>query len=356
MSKPYKVVVVGTGKRGLHHATAFKNNPAFELAGLSDVDQARLDKAAADLGGVKTSTNAAALAKEVKPDLFCFCTPPNIRLELIKVGVDSGARLIAYEKPIALSTNEGLEIRKIVNAAGVKTVVSHQHRYGQHYAKVAEIAASGALGRIQMVYGHAPGWMTHMISHFLDLMRLYNGNAEAQWVMAQAAGRAKLTDNHPSPDYIAGVIQFANGVRGYIESGAGAQDVPEVDAWWRKNRVGVQGTNGFAEALTGGGWRAVTDKGATSGGGSMNYDLDMPPYVAEMAAWLDDDKKVHSCNGENAYKSFELTMALVRSVIERGQVALPLGPGEIELDGLRRVLPERPVLLGFEGTRKEYFK
>ena len=40
MSRPYKVLVVGTGKRGLHHATAFKNNPAFELAGLSDVDQA----------------------------------------------------------------------------------------------------------------------------------------------------------------------------------------------------------------------------------------------------------------------------------------------------------------------------
>ena len=80
MSAPYKVVVVGAGKRGLHHATAFKANPKFELAGLADVDQARLDKVSADLGGVKTSTNAAALAKEVKPDLFCFCTPPSIRL------------------------------------------------------------------------------------------------------------------------------------------------------------------------------------------------------------------------------------------------------------------------------------
>ena len=305
---------------------------------------------------MKTSTNAAALAREVKPDLFCFCTPPNIRLELVKIGVDAGARMIAYEKPIALSANEGIEIRRIVNAAGVKTVVSHQHRYGVHYAKVAEIAASGALGRIQMVYAHAPGWMTHMISHFLDLMRLYNGNVEAEWVMAQAAGRSKLTDNHPSPDYIAGVIHFANGVRGYVESGAGAADVPEVDAWWRKNRVGVQGTKGFAEALTGGGWRAVTAEGASSGPGAMNYDLDMPPYVADMAAWLDDDKNVHPCNGENAYMSFELTQALARSVIERGQVALPLGPGESELEGLRRVLPDRPVLLGFEGTRKEYFK
>ena len=60
--------------------------------GLSDVDQARLDKVGADLG-VKTSTNVAALVKEVTPDLFCFCTPPHIRLELIKIGVDSGAKM-----------------------------------------------------------------------------------------------------------------------------------------------------------------------------------------------------------------------------------------------------------------------
>ncbi len=29
----------------------------------------------------------------------------------------------------------------------------------------------------------------------------------------------------------------------------------------------------------------------------MNYDLDMPPYVNDMADWLDDDSKIHPCNG-----------------------------------------------------------
>jgi len=48
-----------------------------------------------------------------------------------------------------------------------------------------------------------------------------------------------------------------------------APDVPEVDYWWRKCRIGAQGTDGFAEVLTGGGWRAVTKGGACSGEGSM---------------------------------------------------------------------------------------
>ena len=47
-------------------------------------------------------------------------------------------------------------------------------------------------------------------------------------------------------------------------------------------------------------------------------------------------------------------MALIRSVVERGQVALPLGPGEPELEALKRILPDRPVMLSSEINRKEY--
>ncbi len=355
-ARPYKVVVVGTGKRGLHHASAFKKNPRFELVGLADVVPAQLAKAAAELGVSETSPDPLALSRKVKPDIFCFCTPPNVRLPLIKAGIESGARLIAYEKPIALSASEGIAIREALQGTGVKTVVSHQHRYGEHYRKVKEIIARGDIGRVHTVYAHGVGWMTHVFTHFIDLMGWYNGSSEVSWVMGQAAGSGKMTDNHPSPDYIAGIIQYQNGARGYVECGAGAPDVPEVDYWWRKNRIGAQGTDGFAEALTGGGWRAVTKSGAASGGGSMNYDLDMPPYVDEMADWLDDEARVHPCNGDNAYRGFETQMGILRSVVERGQIALPIGPGEPEIEALKKVLPARPVLLSSEVNRKEYLK
>lgn len=353
-AQTYKVIVVGTGKRGIHHATAFRSNPRFELVGLADRDEARLAKAAAELGNPRTSHDPEALAREVRPDVFCFCTPPSVRLELIRAGIKSGAKLIAYEKPMALSMNEAIEIKKAVNAAGIKTVVSHQHRYGRHYRNVQAIVDSGSLGRVHTVYSTAVGWMLHMTTHMIDLMRWYSGNARAEWVMGQAAGAAKLADNHPSPDYIAGFIQFANGVRGIMECGAGAPDVPEVDYWWRKNRVGAQGSEGFAEALTGGGWRAVTRDGVTSGEGLMDYSLDMPPYIEDMARWLDDDGAVHPCNGESAYEGFEIMMGMLRSVIQRGQIRLPLGPGEPELDALAKVLPRIPVIASTEANRKAY--
>src|SRR5208337_2335751 len=132
----YKVIVVGMGKRGLHHATAFHANNRFEVAGLCDIDKARLEAAAPKLGNPQISTDARALASAVKPDIFCFCTLPNLRSELIQVGIESGARLIAFEKPVALTSAEGFKIKTMLASAQIKAVVSHQHRYGEHYRRV----------------------------------------------------------------------------------------------------------------------------------------------------------------------------------------------------------------------------
>jgi predicted dehydrogenase len=355
MSQKYKVLVVGMGKRGMHHAAAFNANPRFQVTGICDIDQARLDAAAAKLGNPKTSKDAAALAAELRPDVFCFCTMPHLRMPFIRAGVAGGAKLIAFEKPVALTSAEMLEMKKLLDATGTKAVVSHQHRYGKHYQKVKEIVASGALGRVHTVYGTATGWMTHMLSHMIDYSMWFNDYAPGAWAMAQAAGKSKFADNHPSPDYIAGFVQFANGVRGIYEAGAGAPDQPEVAKWWGKNRIGAQGTEGFAEVLTNGGWRAVTKSGGCqSGEGAMNYDADMPPYIQQMADWLDDDRKVHPCNLAHAALGAEVMFALQRSAAEGGQIALPLTAGVDEQALLKAKLSDKPVLPSCEANKKEF--
>jgi predicted dehydrogenase len=190
MTDKYRVVVVGMGKRGMHHALAFQANGSFELAGICDIDPLRLQAAAAKLPTCVKGTDAYRVASAVKPDVFCLCTLLNLRSEMISIGIQSGARLIAMEKPIALNSREAIQMRSMLAAAGVKAVVSHQHRYGDHYRKVKEVIDSGALGRVHTVYGTATGWMMHMLTHLIDYMRWYNGNAEAGWVLGQAAGGA----------------------------------------------------------------------------------------------------------------------------------------------------------------------
>ncbi len=354
MKDRYRVLVVGAGKRGMHHAAAFQANPRFEVAGICDIDAGRVDAAAAKLGVRAKSTDARELALSVRPDVFCFCTLPSVRAGMVKIAAECGARLVAMEKPVALTSAEGMEVREILHTSGVKAVVSHQHRYGAHYQKTKEAIASGQLGRVHTVYGTATGWMMHMLSHLIDYMRWFNDEAPAEWVMAQASGRGKLADAHPSPDYLGGFIQFANGVRGVVECGAGAPDVPEVDYWWRKCRIGAQGPDGFAEVLTGGGWRMVAKNVSCSGEGCMNYDLDMPPYIQQMADWLDDAQKVHPCNFESAWAGFEIMMALCRSAAQGGQVALPLEGPANEIEMLESAVPRRKVLLSMAANAKEY--
>ncbi|MBL7077339.1 MAG: Gfo/Idh/MocA family oxidoreductase [Kiritimatiellae bacterium] len=344
----YSVVVVGMGKRGMHHAAAFQDNPSFEVAGICDIDEGRLVEAKEQLGGsVETSTDAAALTAALKPDVFCFCTMPHLRKAFVDIAIENGVKLVAFEKPVADSSTAGKELKAAIDASGIKAVVSHQHRYGPHYTKVKEIVASGALGTIHTIYASTPGWMMHMMTHMIDYMCWYNDYAPAEWAMAQAAGRSKLSDNHPSPDYIGGFIQFANGVRGVVETGAGAPDIPEVAKWWGRNRIRVMGDDGFAEVLTNGGWRSVTASGGLqSGEGAMDYAHDMVPYVQEIADWLDDDAKVHSCSFDRAFMGFEAMMAMCRSALEGGQVALPLETGADEINALREQLGEKAALLG----------
>lgn len=352
----YKAMVVGMGKRGKHHAAAFKENPNFDVVGVCDINQEMLDSAveATGLDGVAKGNDAKAMADELKPDLFCFCTMPNLRAEMARIAVDCGAKMLAFEKPVGENSKQGLELAEIIKSSGIKAVVSHQHRYGPHYQKVKEIAASGTLGRIQMAYATATGWMTHMMSHMIDYMSWYNDYQPIEWVMGQAAGKNKMSDNHPSPDYIAGVVHYRNGVRGYVECGAGAQDQPDVKKWFGKNRIGVQGTEGFAETLTNGGWRAVTKDGVMSGEGVMDYDHDMKPYIQEMADWLDDDAKGHQCCFCHAYEGFLAAMGLLRSAADGGQVAIPFADGRDELVDLAPKLSDNPVICTSEETRQEY--
>ena len=103
-------MVVGMGKRGKHHATYFNNNENFELVGICDIDRAKLTEIAPALGNPKIGTDAKSMAAELKPDVFCFCTLPGIRSEMIQIGVNCGAKLIAFEKPVALTTEEVLEL------------------------------------------------------------------------------------------------------------------------------------------------------------------------------------------------------------------------------------------------------
>src|SRR2546430_11438244 len=92
--------------------------------------------------------------------------------------------------------------------------------------------------------------MTHLLSHLIDYTCWFNNYAQATWAMAQAAGRSKFNDTHPSPDYIGGFVQFAHGVRGGYEGGAGGpRPTPNAQRGGKK-RIGAPSAPGVCGMLT----------------------------------------------------------------------------------------------------------
>ena len=86
----------------------------------------------------------------------------------------------------------------------------------------------------------------------------------------------------------------------------------------------------------------------------MDYELDTPPYIQDIAEWLDDETRVHPCNGESAYKGLEIMMGICRSVAGRGQVQLPLCPDKHEIDDMEKVLSGTKTISATEETAKQY--
>ncbi len=356
----YSVMVIGLGKRGGHHVQHFNAHPDFEVVAVCDLNTEVMGNLIKEqkIEGVKFGTDARALALEVKPDVLAFMTLPNLRLPFVKLAVECGAKMVAFEKPVALTSEEGFEIKKIVEESGIKAILSYQHRYGVHYQAVKDVIDSGEIGEVTDVYANAMGWPAHMIEHMLHYSRWYAGNPKAVWAIGNSAGKNKLTapDRHNSPDYTAGIVCFDNGVHGTYEVGAGAPDVKHVGKWFGKNRIGVKGTKGYAEAYTNGGYKVVSANGVKEDfSGAMDYHKDMPGYIQDMADDL-DGKKEHPCGFVNAYENFEISMALYQSGIKGGQVALPLTESMNEVAVLKAVLPNNPVLPSFEHeeTKKEF--
>jgi len=96
-----RVAIAGLAPRGMQHADAFlASADGFDLVAVCDLDVERLSKPSARLNASPaTYTDAAEMLSRHSPDVFCFCTQPDVRTE-------HGVKAIAFEKPMAMTLAE----------------------------------------------------------------------------------------------------------------------------------------------------------------------------------------------------------------------------------------------------------
>jgi predicted dehydrogenase len=214
--------------------------------------------------------------------------------------------------------------------------------------RLKEIVDKGEIGEVTEIHATTRGWLSQLGTHYVDYVLWVNGGRRGRWVVGHVHGTGKLSDSHPSPDYLMGQVKFENGVRAVIECGSAAPSHMPPEKFWFDNRLTVYGTHGYAWADTDATW-------ATFGKGSRGELITKQGepwrvqekrrlqvlYLAELADWLDDTDCVHPCNVELAYHGYEILEGICLSALDNRRVDLPLPrPEESEdlLDRMRREL------------------
>jgi len=355
MMPKYKVAQVGCGQRGEIHLDGWLNNPerfSVEAVCELDVEKARRVIEARKLK-VKLFTDADQMLAEIKPDVFCFATLPNVRLSMVELAVKHQIKTIVFEKPMATSLDEARKITELCRVNGILAVVSHQQKYLTSFEQFKGVLDRGEIGKVTRIDASCQAWLAQLGTHFIDYILWANGGVRAKWVVGHVHGRELLSDHHPSPNYTMGQIGFENGVRAVVEFGKLAASHMDKERFWVDNRMTAYGTHGYVWCDTDGRWGSFnkTTHGEVIGGEGEGWAKQergriQPLFAKDLADCLDDKTKTHSCNIDITYHGYEILEALCLSAMDHKRIDLPLKPGKCSdmFERMRRELPECPEL------------
>ena len=124
------------------------DSPEFELAGLVDVDQARLNEVADQYGlpaSARYTDYERALAS-LEADVIVVVTPPAAHKTMVLAALEAGFHVLS-EKPLAANIEEAREMARPISQARRRFMVSQNYRWQDAVETVRQALADGAVGQ-----------------------------------------------------------------------------------------------------------------------------------------------------------------------------------------------------------------
>lgn len=264
-SQPIRVLVVGCGVIGKHHAIVLTRHPAYEVVGLIDPVPGRAAETAAAVvenGGTAPQEFpdvASATASTTPPDLAAICTPSGLHVDHAEEALAAGMHVV-IEKPLDVTVSRSAAFAgRVEEAAGRGQVVSviSQHRFDPGAVAVRRAVDGDGLGTItcalaSMAWYRSQGYydsgdwrgtwaldgggaVMNQGVHTVDLLRWYLGRPEE--VFAHTAQLAH--ERVEVEDTATATVRFASGALATIFCTTAA--FPGLTT-----RVQVHGTKGSA--------------------------------------------------------------------------------------------------------------
>ncbi|MDP8922739.1 MAG: Gfo/Idh/MocA family oxidoreductase, partial [Chloroflexota bacterium] len=126
-----RAAVIGCGFMGRQHALAFGASSRAELVAVCDVDPARAEALARELGAGAYGSLDRMLA-EARPDLVSVVTPDAHHVEPTLAALVGGCHVLV-EKPIALELPDARRMIDAARRAGRVLAVDFNRRFARPY-------------------------------------------------------------------------------------------------------------------------------------------------------------------------------------------------------------------------------
>jgi UDP-N-acetyl-2-amino-2-deoxyglucuronate dehydrogenase len=344
-------VIGACGQIGGTHIKAIKDNPDLaELVAISDVNEAKLEQLAKDLG-VKAYKDYKDLVKDKGIDAVTLCTPHPLHPEQALAAFARGKHVLT-EKAMAGRLSQAQKMVEAARKKGLKLGVCFQHRLSPKTLKGIELMQTGKVGQILRVVcedtaykaefyydsgawrgtwlGEEGGVLLNQAPHPIDILMKLAGLPKR----ITAVCRAQIHDNIEVEDVASAILEYANGAQGVVHFNT--TTVP------RANRTEIYGTHGTLsitpDAIKYWKIEPSIDKQVKEYKGPNIYE---GPKAAEEALVLPEHRQGHSalvenfckaishneplvCSGEEGLWSLEFANALLLSSYTGKTVELPL--------------------------------
>lgn len=268
MAKLCAVTIAHTGMGNAGHRlhTAFADVPQVTMVAVSDPDPDGRAKFAKESGAKQAYADYTEMLAKEKPDIVVVGQHwyDDARADAFVAAIESGAKGIFCEKPIAAWPYQADKMLAAVRKRKIPVVMAHRSREHPTMQRIKDRAAGGEWGPLIQAKAHGKGdSRTGAIdtlvlgTHELDAMLFMVGESpESCWGTITVKGRpAKRSDAKPSEMYGAGMLAgdrlfaqylFPGGVVGTYESlpvgdGSYGGDLQGLDLYYQNAVVTTRG-------------------------------------------------------------------------------------------------------------------
>lgn len=331
--RPLRVAVAGFGQAGQCHAATWKIMDDVEVVGIYSLrpDVERADIATVVGADVPVFAEFERMLDTVRPDFVSICTLHDSHADYAIAAAKRGIHFIV-EKPICLTPEELVEVRRVVINSGVRAFVGFQEfHYGQLQATI-DAVEKGYLGRVHLAeieYFNGIGpWVRQ---HWWARMRAFGGSSmlfcgcHPLMMMTLVMQQAKVEEvsafsTHSSSPHFSdfeyqatqiNLLRFADGRVGKVTSCLDSLH----PYYWRNTLVGSEGSlidtkltsRNMLAGLDNKGWTELSTR-SINDAGDITSDM-FTPMFGRILATLREDAAFPCSDFERAYQMHRVLFA-----------------------------------------------